>query len=162
MYMLLKNKNSCWDNNDKKGFLLFLTKQSLSGTRPISEIQIIFPMSRACGLGCWGFFSPDFLILAFILFFVLSFVFCLPGKQKSLVWPSTTGTSWNQDSDLAVLKMHFPVALREVNQKKSVRAASMSVVPKPRARAAFEAGLPRNVQAGYPHLQLLNCAGRAG
>lgn len=70
MYMLLKNKNSCWGNIDKKGFLLFLTKQLLPGTRPTSEIQIIFLMSRACGLGFVLFcFFPDFLILAFILFF---------------------------------------------------------------------------------------------
>lgn len=160
MYMFLKNKNSCWDNNDKKGGggggLPFLAKQLLSGTRPISEIQIIFLMSRAC-----GFFFPDFLILAFILFFVSAYVFCLPSKQKSPLYPSTNSTSWNWDSDLEVLKRHFPVAQWGIKRRKCIRVASMSVVPKLRARVAFEAGLPRNVQAGYPHLQLLNCTGRA-
>lgn len=87
-------------------------------------------------------------------------MFCLPRKQKSLVWPSTTRTPWNWDSDLGVLKMHFPFVLQRIKQKECIRVSSMSVVPKLRAKVVFEAGLPRNVQAGYAHLKLLNCTGR--
>lgn len=71
MYIFLKNKNSYWDNNDKKGFLLFLTKQLLSGTRPISEIQIIFLMNRACG---WFFFPWFSRISVHIIFRTILYV----------------------------------------------------------------------------------------
>lgn len=124
------------------------------GTRPISEIQIIFPVSRA-----WGFFFPYFSHIS-VLFFILYYVLCLPKKQKSLVWPNATRTPWNWDSDLEVLKMHSPFALQGIKQRECIRVSSMSVVPKLRARVVFEAGLPRNVQTGYPHLKLLNCTVR--
>lgn len=136
----------------------------MSGTRPVSEIQITdhFPYEKIDQFPyeqTLGGFPPDFSHIS-VLFFVLYYMFCLPRKQKCLVWPSTTRTPWNWDSDLEVLKMHFPFALQGINQKECIRVSSMSVVPKLRARVVFEAGLPRNVQAGYPHLKLLNCTGR--
>lgn len=111
-------------------------------------------MSRA-----WEFSPLIFLIL---VHYFLYYMFCLPRKQKSLVWPSKTRTPWNWGSDLEVLKMHFPFALQGIKQKECIRVSSMSVVPKLRARVVFEAGLPRNVQTGYPHLKPLNCTGRDG
>lgn len=149
MYIFLKNKNSCWDNNDKRGFLLFLTKQLLSGSIPISEIQIIFLVSRACGV-----FPPDFLTLACILFFILSYMFHMPRKQKSSVWASTTGIFWNWDWFRSAKNVLFSCTAGDKTEK--VPPCNISV-----SRSWTEAGLPRNVQAGYPHLQLLNCTGRA-
>lgn len=109
-------------------------------------------MSRA-----WDFFTWFFLIL---MHYFSYYMFCLPRKQKSLFLPHTTRTPWNWDSDLEVLKMHFPFALQGIKQKECIQVSSMSIVPKLRARVVFEAGLPRNVQTGYPRLKLLNCTGR--
>lgn len=109
-------------------------------------------MSRA-----WDFFTWFFLIL---MHYFSYYMFCLPRKQKSLFLPHTTRTPWNWDSDLEVLKMHFPFALQGIKQKECIRVSSMSIVPKLRARVVFEAGLPRNVQTGYPRLKLLNYTGR--
>lgn len=77
MYIFLENKNFCWDNNDKKVFFsLFLTKPLVFGTRPISEIQIIFPMSRA-----WGFFSLIFLILVYYFSYYIMCYVCLRNRN---------------------------------------------------------------------------------
>lgn len=156
MYIFLKNRNSCWDNNDKKylGLFFFFSKIVTVWVRTHFRNPDNLSYDQSLWFVC--LFS-DFLILAFLLFFMWSDMLWWSRKQNSAVWPSTTGFSCILDSGLEVLKS-TAVTLQELKQKKYIRVASMSVVPKLRA---FEAGVQRNVQAGYPHLQLLNCFGKA-